>query len=96
MEEVARMNKDAAFSPPIPVIIRADPELYLKVGFLNTNSHLAHLSSVKSDKNLLSCQIIAAETWLTPHHEHPELADFGCLCQDSKQQTANRSGWLFM
>ena len=97
MLEVARMKKDAAFSPPIPLIIRADPELYLKVGFLNTNSVTAHSSSVKSDKTLLSCQIIAlAETWLTPGHEHPELAEYGCLRQDSKQQTTHRSGGLLM
>ena len=97
MEEVARMKKDAAFSPPIPLIIRADPELYLKVGFLNTNSLTAHSSSVKSDKTLLSCQIIAlAETWLTPGHEHPELAEYGCLRQDIKQQTTHRSGGLLM
>ena len=97
MQEIARMKKDAAFSPPIPLIIRTDPELYLKVGFLNVNSLVAHSSSVKSDRTLLSCQVIAlAETWLTPGHEHPDLVDFGCLRHDSIPQRTHRSGGLLM
>ena len=87
MQEVYRMKEDAVFNPPIPLIVSADPELYLKVGFLNVNSLIAHSDSFKTDKTLLSCKIIAlAETWLTPDREHPVLADYGCLRHDSKLQ----------